>query len=383
MPSPPAVLLVVDPASTQTDARQILEKAGFGVQLATFDATDPKPGQFRHTVVDSSGAPPRAAGFCRRWCEHRGNAESAIVWLADSPEDRMAGWQAGADAVLGRPLAFGELPAQIERLTIHADERKRLSQRANESTQINQTLLQLYQQSDVDFRIARRIQRACRPTQLPAVGRARFTVSHRERVGSPGDFHNVLRVDEDRVAFFLGEVMGQSLTSCMLAVFIHQNVGPKEITGQTYRVLPPEEVLHRLGRALAMLGIPDPPLVRLTYGLLNSQTGELSFACAGHTPPLRLPAIGPAEFWRAPGPMLAPSDTHYTAQSAQLRPGDRILLFTDGLPGATPQPLDNLRAAVEARRELPLPGLVASVTQDLLTQTLEPDDFTLLGLEFV
>jgi phosphoserine phosphatase RsbU/P len=376
-----AVLLVADPAVNLADLRGSLERAGFAVEAAGFDAADlSRP---RLIVVDSAAAEERAARFCKRWrAERQGQDGGAIIWLAGTPEERMAGWQAGADAVLTRPLAFGELTGQIERLVLQSEERRQLGQRAGESTHINQTLLELYQQHDVDFRIARRIQRSCRPKQLPEIGKARFAVSHRERLGSAGDFHNVLRVDEDRLAFLIGDVMGQSLTSCMLAVFIHQNVTTKEITGQTYRLLPPDEVLQRLGRALAMLGMPEPPLVRLTYGLINCQSGELSFACAGHTPPLCLPASGPAAFWRTPGPLLTPGDVKYSSHSAQLNLGDRVLLFTDGLPGSASEPFENLRAAVENRRDLPLPGLVASVIQDLLAQTSEPDDFTLLGLQF-
>ena len=381
MPAANLVLLVVDPASSQSDARAALERADLGVEVASFDATTLSPARF--VVVDSSNSVERAAQFCRRWREERrGKPDAALIWLADSPAARMAGWRAGVDAVLGRPLAEGELAEQIERLAHQAEERAGLAERAGESSQINQTLLRLYEQNDADFRIARRIQRLCRPTQLPAVGQARFAVSHRERVGSPGDFHNVVRVDEQRVGFFVGDVLGQSLTACMLAVFIHQNVATKEISGQSYRVVPPDEVLQRLGRALSMLGMPDPPLIRMTYGLLNCQSGELAFACAGHTPPVRLPAAGPIEILRATGPMLVPGDVRYATQQARLQAGDRVLLFTDGLPGATPQPMESLLAAVESRRSFPLTGLVATVTQDLLTQTTEPDDFTLLGLEF-
>jgi phosphoserine phosphatase RsbU/P len=375
-------LLATDSNRGPSDLRQILETAGFTVQLTTFDATDLAPAQHPFVVLDCSGDGVGATAFCRRWREHRGDAESAVIWVGAAPEERMAGWQAGADAVLASPLAFGELPAQIERLTLLSEEKAQLRQRAGESTHINQTLIELYQQHDVDFRIARRIQRSCRPKQLPAVGSARFAVSHRERRGSPGDFHNVIRVDEDRVAFFLGDVMGQSLTSCMLSVFIHQSVTPKEITGQAYRVLPPEEVLQRLGRALAVLGMPDPPLVRIAYGLLNCQTGEMNFACAGHSPLLHLPSSGPAEFWRAPGSLLALGDAPYNSKTASLRPGDRVLLFTDGLPGPSPQPIEAIQAAAEIRRDLPLHGLVATVVQDLLSHSTEPDDFTLLGLQF-
>ena len=207
-------------------------------------------------------------------------------------------------------------------------------------------------------------------------------MSHRERMGSGGDFYNVARADEEHVAFFLGDVMGSSLTASLLALFVHQAIVPKEISGNTYRLLLPEEVLRRLSRHLAGLGMPDPPLVRLTYGLLNARSGALSYCCAGHTPPLHLPRMGEPTLWHAFGPMLGTADLTFPTNTVQLTAGDRVLLFTDGLHGTTPDTHAELLRDAAKRRDLPLPSLVECLTQDLLTQTPEPDDFTMLGLEF-
>src|SRR5262249_20006388 len=210
----------------------------------------------------------------------------------------------------------------------------------------------------------------------------RFAVSHRERMGSGGDFYNVLRADAAHVAFFLGDVMGSSLTATLLALFVHQAITPKEITGNTYRLLPPDEVLRKLNRQLANLGVPDPPLVRLTYGLLNTRTGKLDYGCAGHTPPLHLPRHGEPALWHGPGPMLGVAEVNCPVQSVQLSTGDRVLLFTDGLYGTTPETHSELVAEADKHRDFALPSLVEFLTQALLTKAPEPDDFTMLGLEF-
>lgn len=337
----------------------------------------------RLAVVDSANSIDAAVAAVKRWRARLAGREVPLVWIADAldPLGRTAGWHSGADAVMVRPLALGELPAQVDRLLRWRDERDRLTVLAGESSKINQTLIELYRQVDADFRIARRIQKSCRPTSLSQVGRARFAVSHRERMGSAGDFYNVIRVDEDRVAFLLGDVMGASLTSSMLAVYLYQSVVAKDIEGSKYRVVPPAEVLSRLNRALGVLGMPDPPMVRLTYALLNGKTGELSYCCAGHTPPLYLPASGAAELWRDIGPLLGPAETKFPVRRVQLFPGDRVLLFTDGLHGTAPDQASELVAAAEPHRGLALTSLVECLTQDLLTKTAEPDDFTMLGVE--
>src|SRR5262245_12373781 len=117
MSAPPNVLLAMDSARPQNNLVQVLETAGFTVQLTGFDSPLPSPPS-RVVVVDCPiASTSNAASFVRRWREHRGDAESPVIWLAGTPDDRMAGWQAGADAVLASPLAFGELASQLERLT--------------------------------------------------------------------------------------------------------------------------------------------------------------------------------------------------------------------------------------------------------------------------
>jgi sigma-B regulation protein RsbU (phosphoserine phosphatase) len=356
-----------------------LQPSGFRIQSVSLDE---EPPEARLAVIDSRGGSQAAERCAQRWRETQGGP---IIWLAEAldPAARVAGWQAGADMVLVLPLAPGELPRLVTRLLIDHDERSRLQVRADETAQINQNLIQLYRQIDADFRIARRIQRSCRPTNLPEVGRARFAVWHQERMGSAGDFYQVARVDEQRVVFFLGDVLGQSLTSCMLAVFLHQSVQPKEIMGQSYRIVPPDEVLLRLDRQLAQLGVPEPPMVRLTYVLLDTLSGEIHFSCAGHTPPLLLASgqVGP-RFLRLPGPMLGTGDARYPVDHYTLQPGDRLLLFTDGLHGTAPHQLDHLATIAAHYRSRPLAVQLEHLTHDLVVATPEPDDFTVLGVEF-
>lgn len=358
-----------------------LEHAGCLVESVRFGPATPE-GWF--AIVDSAGAIEQATAFCRQWRGRSGGRDAPLLWLADSlePHSRTAGWDAGADAVLTRPLAAGELPAQISSLTNVYDERQRLTNQANDASRINQSLIELYRQVDADFQTARRIQRACRPVSMLSLKRVRLAVCQREQSGSAGDFYSSTRVDEEHIAFLLGDAIGQSVAACMLAVFVYHVLQPKEILDQGYRLLPPDEVLKRLNRELIALGTPEPPIIRLTYGLINGVSGEFSCACAGHTPPLYLPKSGAPVLWRNIGPLLGGSDPAFPVQRCQLQAGDRVLIYTDGLHGTAPDQTSTMLSTVNKHRDLPLQGQLESATQDLLTQTAEPDDFTMLGLEF-
>src|SRR5262249_4245214 len=167
----------------------------------------------------------------------------------------------------------------------------------------------------------------------------------------------------------LGQVLGPTMPACMLAVHLQQSIVVKDIEANSYRVLAPDEMLRRLNHGLGVLGLPEPAMVRLTCALLNAQTGELSYSCAGHTPPLYLPASGHSEFCPDIGPLPAPADPKFPLSLAQLHAGDRLLLFTDGLHGTAPGDHDDVLAAAEPHRNLPLASLIECLTQNLLTKT--------------
>ena len=83
------------------------------------------------------------------------------------------------------------------------------------------------------------------------------------------------------------------------------------------------------------------------------------------------------------GPMLGTADGgRQTTRPVALQPGDRVLLYTDGLRGGTPETLDELIAVVDRQRGLPLAAFGEALTQELLTRTSEPDDYTLLAIEW-
>ncbi len=358
-----------------------LEQAGCLLESTRFGAP-PAEGWF--AIVDSANALEEATAYCRQWRSRPGGHEKPLLWLADSldPYSRTLGWDSGADAVLVRPLAAGELPAQISSLTQGYDERQRLIAQANETSRINQSLIELYRQVDADFQLARRIQRACRPTNMLSLKRVRLAVSQREQSGSAGDFYSSMRVDEEHLAFLLGVAMGQSVAACMLAIFIYRALQSKEIRENSYRLLPPNEVLKRLNRELCGLSTSEPPIVRMAYGLVDGNSGELNLACAGQIPPLYIPKTGAPSLWRNIGPLLGGAEPTFPVQQCKLQAGDRVLIYTDGLRGTAPSETADLLAAVEKHRELALQSMLECVTQDLLTQTAEPDDFTMLGLEF-
>ena len=76
--------------------------------------------------------------------------------------------------------------------------------------------------------------------------------------------------------------------------------------------------------------------VTVFVGVLDLGTGELSYGCAGHNPPVIIPPDGQArllEVKRQP-PTGAVEGTAYAVQTAQIEKGSKIVVYTDGVTEA-------------------------------------------------
>jgi serine phosphatase RsbU (regulator of sigma subunit) len=374
-------LIVVGAQPALAPLKAMLSRAGIVHETNAIDGPDPaQPERFGGCLIDAFGAYEAAKAFARRWRGRPGAELVPTLWICDTAE-REAGFACGADCVLARPFRETELVAAVQSLHRRHRDWQRLAEKSLDFARVNETLRQVYQQVDRDFEMARRIQRTLLPAKLPVVGQCRFAVAYRPRHGGGGDFYHVSRLDEERVGFYIGDVIGHHLGACLLAIYLRLIIVQKEISGQTYRLPPVDEVLQRLNQDLSGLNLQDPSFVRLTVGVLNATTGELTYGCAGHTPPLFLPANGPPELWRAYGSMLGVAESQHPPQTARLRSGDRLLLFTDGLHGTGQGTASAMLAAVNRHRDRALDALVEFLTADLFASTTDPDDFTMLAIE--
>ncbi len=121
----------------------------------------------------------------------------------------------------------------------------------------------------------------------------------------------------------------------------------------------------------------------MVYALYDCRDRVLRFARAGHPHPIAVPREGTPEAWTGPGNLLGVFSTEFQVQTRKLRPGDKVLLYTDGLDAAAeanPAP-QALLESTGRHRALPVRPFVEQVAQDLLPRTGPSDDFTLLGLE--
>lgn len=144
-----------------------------------------------------------------------------------------------------------------------------------------------------------------------------------------GDYVAAFELDHEHAALCVADVVGKGLPAALL--MSNFQAALKSLALQ-YRS--PAEVSTRLNRVLYS-NIPLHKFITAFYGVVNIPSRTFAFTNAGHNPPLLVHADGECERLDAGGSVLgAFPDLDYVAGEIQLRAGDRLLLFTDGLSEA-------------------------------------------------
>jgi len=127
-------------------------------------------------------------------------------------------------------------------------------------------------------------------------------------------------------------------------------------------------------------------------GYLNTRTGEVTYANAGHNPPLIRHGDGSVEMVRSrPGLVLAGMEgIRYRANTVQLKPGDLLYLYTDGVTEATDA--DNglygearLQAVLQRENAGDVRTVCRQVREDMdrfVGEAPQFDDITMLALVY-
>jgi sigma-B regulation protein RsbU (phosphoserine phosphatase) len=340
-------------------------------------------------IVDGTGHPDQALKACQRLRVDQQETYTPILFVSrkDSADTRLASLQCGADTSLAQPFEPAELLAQTHALVRIKERQNQLSARAAEALHVSQRLQEATHQIDQEMELARRLQESFLPQSLPQLPRVRLAVKYKPFAQVGGDFYDVFRLDEQHLGFYVADAMGHGVPASLLTIFVKRGVRAKEINGQNYRLIPPTDVLQRLNRDLLEQQIPDLPFITMIYVLFNHVTGTLQFSRAGHPYPLYVPKNGKPTLWQVEGSLLGVFETRFHLQTHELKPGDKLLLYTDGMDAASfgeqPVGLASLLAAAEEHRALPIDEMVERLASDLFAQTRQSDDLTVFGLEMV
>ena len=188
---------------------------------------------------------------------------------------------------------------------------------------------------------AREIQAALLPRQLPSAPGLGVAAAWQPAAGLGGDHYDVFEVQPGRIAMCVADVAGKGMAAALLMSNLQAAVRALAAEGWT-----PGELCGHLRRVMAPR-LTDEKFVTLVYLVLDATTRRLSYANAGHNAPILARKDGTYARLESGGPVIAGVVAgRYTEEHLALRPGDRLVLFTDGvseLPGATGEELGEPR----------------------------------------
>jgi len=222
----------------------------------------------------------------------------------------------------------------------------------------NQRRLALVEQ---ELETARRIQSSILPGKTPAVAGAEIAVRYLPMAAVAGDFYEFLRVDEKRVGLLIADVSGHGVPAALIASMVKV-----AFSAQAPWAAHPEAVLSGMNRIFC--GKLESQFVTAAYLYADLESGKASYASAGHPPLLWWRAVeGRVCEVRSNGMMMGHfPEARYASVELQVGPGDRLILYTDGIVEAMNTSGDffgseRFAEAIASRRELPAESLVDSL----------------------
>lgn len=278
------------------------------------------------------------------------------------------------------------LSRQLESVQVEMDS---LRSEMTELRRRDQTLNFYMHRLDEELRLAARLQQDFLPKMLPQLGRVHFHTLFRPAGYVSGDLYDVMRLDERRIGFYIADAVGHGMPAALLTMFIKHALVTKEVVNNEYRLLSPAEALSRLNQSLIEQNLSQAAFATALYGYIDVDTLQVTLARAGHPSPLVIRADGALQTIQAEGPLLGIfNDEHFADAQATLVPGDRLLIYTDGIEVAFSDDhalnSERWRQELLARCALPTEQLLSEFAQrlDCESGSLEPkDDLTVVVVE--
>jgi sigma-B regulation protein RsbU (phosphoserine phosphatase) len=237
---------------------------------------------------------------------------------------------AGADDFLVKPFHRDELQVRL-RAGIRI-------------TKLNRQLNETNRRLERGLEAAAQIQRSFLPTVKPQFKGYDFAWGHNPCGKLGGDMFNVVALGDDRVGIYVLDVTGEGVPAALLATTLSRILAPasdptsvlvaRNDDGSVARVREPAEVARELNRRFSMR--EGSQYFTLAYGVLHLESRRLEFTSAAHPPLLYLQTgRAPTMLYLEGFPVgMAPESDPFQQRSVVLQPGDRIFIYSDGIPDA-------------------------------------------------
>jgi GAF domain-containing protein len=186
------------------------------------------------------------------------------------------------------------------------------------------------QRLEQELEVARSIQTSFLPRSCPLLDGWQVAALWRSARRVGGDFYDIIQFDPYRVGFVVADVSDKGVPAAL-----YMALSKTIIRASALEVDSPAAALHR-ANDLLVADSSSGMFVTVFYGVLDIRTGEFAYANAGHNQPILVRnGSGEVELLAADGMILGVlEDVDLEEKRVILRPGDALLMYTDGLTDA-------------------------------------------------
>jgi serine phosphatase RsbU (regulator of sigma subunit) len=307
-----------------------------------------------------------------------------VTWLLELSEQNLR------HVLLQQPLILYEMVREISSRLREADlqmitdlQRKNLDlARAYRELQEAQTAIIEKERLERELELARELQQSILPDKFPDLSGFSCAARSRNARQVGGDFYDIILLDRERVGLIMADVSDKGMPAALYMALTRSL-----IQVEAKRTSSPVKVLSNVHRLLLEMSRADM-FVTVFYGVLDLTQSKLRYTRAGHDRPLLFsPETGECRFLMGKGTALGfTEEVSLEEVEVDIRPGDFLLLYTDGVTDANSQEgeffgIERLRQTVSTAEMLSASDMCDHIFEQIdrfQAEVLQHDDMALL-----
>ncbi|MGC8834395.1 MAG: GAF domain-containing SpoIIE family protein phosphatase, partial [Armatimonadota bacterium] len=219
---------------------------------------------------------------------------------------------------------------------------------------------------DEESRIAQITRNALMPRKLPSVPGIDIGEKNVQSSQVGGDYYDVFHLGRSCIGIAVSDVSGHGIPAAM-----HAAMGRNYIRALCHDDPSPKRVLSA-ANSLLIKETPLEVFISLAYGVLDTKGKTLTYANAGHVPPLHVTESGQLTELSGTGLLLGlMEDSDYSETTIELKKGDVLVFYTDGVTEARRETeqfgLERMGAAVIRNRTRPAQEIAERLYRRVMT----------------
>lgn len=259
---------------------------------------------------------PEMDGFelCRNLKANPRTRNIPVIFLTGQieAEDETRGFEAGAVDYIHKPFSRSVMKSRVK---THIMLREAHDQLADQLATIA-----------AEMELARELQQSILPSEAPRMPGVTMAARYLPMAAVAGDFYDFIAIDESHVGVLMADVSGHGLPAALIASMLKIS-----LAAQAPHAFDPARVLTGMNKSL--FGKFKRHYVTAAYAFLDLEKGKVRYAGAGHPPLLQWnEREGHTSEFEENGLFIGPfAEPTYNSVEFQVGPGDRLLLYTDGI----------------------------------------------------